>query len=598
MWRSRMFWQLFGSYAVLVLSSLGLLGYVAAGQMEQNELSEIEARLRTKAILLQEVLREPGTTHAERELVERFGRLPMPLPMRITLIAPDGRVVAETARDVGELENHADRPEVVAARRDGSGRAVRYSTTLHQDMMYVALRADLTGSAVEIIRVACPLASVQAHVGELRRLLWLAAGVTALLALALAFWLARGITRPLAELTRGAERIAAGNYGHRVYAEGSNEVGLLAHTFNHMSDRLAEQFAQLEEDREQLRTVLSSMVEGVVAIDPGQRILFANDRAGELLGFPVPSALGRHLWEVVRLRQLQELLRDLANAERGARSAELTAAPRSEFRVPSSDRSVTVQVAQLPGTPSRGAVLVFHDTTALRRLEQLRHEFVANVSHELKTPLAIITACVETLIDGAVEDPQHRGHFLEQIAGEALRLHNLIVDLLQLARIESETEAFTREALDLEQSVRDCLGRHQTLAEGKRQQLEALPPDGPPVLAWADAEALQQILDNLVNNALKYTPEGGRVQVRWRREGKQVVLEVEDTGIGIAAADLSRIFERFYRVDKARSRELGGTGLGLSIVKHLTQAMQGSVRAESEPGRGTTFTVVLPAAPG
>lgn len=593
-----MFWQLFGSYAGLVLASLGLLGYVAAGQMEQNELNDIEARLRTKAQFFQEVLREPGSGQEERQLVERFGGLPTPLPMRITLIALDGRVVAETARDPGELENHADRPEVVAARRDGSGRAIRYSTTLHQEMMYVALRTELPASEVAFIRIACPLASVQAHVGELRRLLWLAAGLTALLALALAFWLARGITRPLAELTRGAERIAAGAYGHRVYADGSSEVGLLARTFNHMSDRLAQQFTQLEEDRQQLRTVLSSMVEGVVAIDPGQRILFANERAGQLLGFSVQSALGRHLWEVVRLRQLHDLLRELASSERAARNAEQPQVPRSEFRVPSSDRSVSVHIAELPGLPSRGAVLVFHDTTELRRLERLRHEFVANVSHELKTPLAIITACVETLIEGAVDDPQHRGQFLEQIAGEALRLHNLIVDLLQLARIESETEAFTHEALDLARSVRECIQRHQTLAEGKQQQLEASPPADGPVLAWADEEALQQILDNLVNNALKYTPEGGRVQVRWRREGKQVVLEVEDTGIGIAAADLQRIFERFYRVDKARSRQLGGTGLGLSIVKHLTQALQGSVRAESQAGRGTTFTVTLPAAPG
>jgi two-component system phosphate regulon sensor histidine kinase PhoR len=191
----------------------------------------------------------------------------------------------------------------------------------------------------------------------------------------------------------------------------------------------------------------------------------------------------------------------------------------------------------------------------------------------------------------------HRGQFLEQIAGEAQRLHNLIVDLLQLARIESETETFSLEALDVEKSVGDCIARHQTLAEGKQQHLEAEPPSAEPVRVWADEEALQQILDNLVTNALKYTPEGGRVSVRWRREGPQIAIEVEDTGIGIPATALTRIFERFYRVDKARSRELGGTGLGLSIVKHLTQAMQGSVRADSEPGRGSTFTVMLPAAP-
>jgi two-component system, OmpR family, phosphate regulon sensor histidine kinase PhoR len=590
MWRSRMFWQLFGSYAVLVLSSLGLLGYVAANQMERNELSDIEGRLQDKALLLREVLRDHDASR-ERLLIERLGRVATPLPMRVTLIADDGRVLAETSPDLGELTNHADRPEVRTAQREGMGRAVRYSITLHEEMMYLALRSDLPASEVAFIRVACPLSSVQAHMQELRRLLWLAAGATALLALALAFWLARGITRPLAELTHGAEQIAAGAYGHRIYAEGSNEAGQLARTFNHMSDRLAEQFAQLEEDRQQLRTVLSSMVEGVIAIDPAQRILFANERAGQLLDFPVASALGRPLWEVVRQKALQELLRD---AGTGAEffHRELPWDGRAA-------RSVSVHIAHLPGPPPRGAVLVFHDNTELRRLERLRHEFVANVSHELKTPLAIIQACVETLIDGAIEDPEHRGRFLEQIASEGQRLHDLIVDLLQLARIESETEAFSCEALDIEKSVQDCLQRHHTLAEGKNQRLEALEPStgAPPVCAWADEEAVRQILDNLVNNALKYTPNGGRVSVRWRLEEQQVILEVEDSGIGIAAADLPRIFERFYRVDKARSRELGGTGLGLSIVKHLVQAMRGSLRADSQPGRGTTFTIVLPAAP-
>lgn len=586
-----MFWRLFGSYAAVVLFSLGLLGYVASNQMERNELADIESRLHVKAVLLQEMLRERQQHGEEARLVERLRAIDMPLPFRITLIAADGRVLAETARDAGELDNHADRPEVQNASRSGVGRAIRYSTTLGQEMMYLALRAELSGSDAAFIRVAYPLASVQAHVRELRRLLWLAAAVTALLALLLAFRLARGFTRPIAELTQGAEKIAAGSYGHRVETEGGGEVKQLARSFNRMSDRLAEQFAQLEEDRQQLRTVLSSMVEGVVALDPAQRILFANDRAGQLLGFPLQNVLGRYLWDVVRLEPLQELLRDAAKSTEFVRRELHWAGP--------TERSVAVHIARLPGAPSRGAVLVLHDTTELRRLERLRHEFVANVSHELKTPLAIIQACVETLIDGAIDDAAFRSKFLEQIAGEAGRLHNLIVDLLQLARIESETEAFTLGPLDIEKSVRDCVERHRTLAESKEQQLEAVAPTrpAPPVRAWADEEAVEQILDNLVNNALKYTPARSRVSVRWRQQGQQVILEVADTGPGIAAADLQRIFERFYRVDKARSRELGGTGLGLSIVKHLSQALNGSVRADSHPGRGTTFTVSLPAAP-
>jgi two-component system phosphate regulon sensor histidine kinase PhoR len=426
---------------------------------------------------------------------------------------------------------------------------------------------------------------------------WTAAALTGFLALVLAFWLAHRIVKPISELTRGAEEIAAGAYGHRVYVEAGDEVGQLTRAFNRMSERLAAQFAQLDEDRQQLRTVLSSMVEGVVAVDPEQRVLFANERAGQLLEFATRNAVGRYLWELVRHRSIHEVIRG-AMARDEAQSQELT------WNGPGT-RSLMVHVARLPSTitspystgGTRGAVLVFHDNTELRRLERLRQEFVANVSHELKTPLAIIQACVETLIDGAIEDISHRGPFLERIADQTTRLHNLIIDLLRLARVESETEAFTRERLALDRIVHECLDKHRTLAEGKKHRLEVVPPPEA-ALAWADEEAVRQILDNLVDNAIKYTPEGGLVRVRWAREGNQVFFEIKDTGIGIADADLSRIFERFYRVDKARSRELGGTGLGLSIVKHLAQAMQGSIRASSRLGEGSMFTVYLPAVSG
>jgi two-component system phosphate regulon sensor histidine kinase PhoR len=264
-------------------------------------------------------------------------------------------------------------------------------------------------------------------------------------------------------------------------------------------------------------------------------------------------------------------------------------------------RSVTVHAARLAGPPPRGAVLVLHDTSDLRRLERLRQDFVANVSHELKTPLSVIKACVETLQEGAADDARARATFLSSIAEQSERLHTLILDLLSLARIESGVEVFEFKELPVADVVRACLERHRTRAETRKQSLSAEGPDQAAELregicVWADPEALDQILDNLVDNALKYTPEGGRVCVRWAETNAQVCLEVTDTGIGIPAADLNRVFERFYRVDKARSREVGGTGLGLSIVKHLTQAMHGSVRADSTLGEGSTFSICLPKA--
>lgn len=589
MWRSRIFWRLFGSIAGPVLLALGLLTVVIDRQIENAHLADVEDRLRAKALLVREALRG-SSPEEQQELVARLGALPTALPARVTLIASDGRVLAESSRDPTELENHGDRPEVLDAAGNAAGHAVRYSSTTGQDMMYFALPVDLPGARVRFIRVSSPLANVRAQVERVRVLVALTAALTALLALVPAYWLARAIARPVRRLTDAAGRLAAGGYGERLFAESNDELGRLTMAFNDMSERLALQFRQLEEDRARLRTVLGSMVEGVVALDGEQRILFANERACTLLDFPLAGALGRPLWQLVRLRPLHELLRGAPPAEGFERHELRWSGP--------ADRSLTVHVAPLPGRPPRGAVLVLHDTTELRRLERLRQEFVANVSHELKTPLAVIQACVETLLDGAAADPEHRGQFLHRVAHESRRLHNLILDLLQLARLESETEALHLEAVDAAEAVADCLQRHRTFAEGKQQVLEAEPPpaqEAPPP-AWADTEAVQQILDNLVNNALKYTPEGGRVTVRWRREGAGLALEVADTGIGIPAAELPRVFERFYRVDRARSRELGGTGLGLSIVKHLAQAMQGSVRAASRPGAGSTFTVVLPAA--
>jgi two-component system phosphate regulon sensor histidine kinase PhoR len=529
----------------------------------------------------------------EPELQERIKRLDHQIATRITLIDKNGKVLADSDADprTPVLENQDRSPEIVAARVADHGIARRrLSSADHQEMMYVAVRTgDDREGAVAFVRVALPLDSIRDQLMGLRHVVWSAVAGTALAGLGLTFWLARRMAAPLGDLTRAAERIARGEYGQKVYAAGGDEFGVLARSFNHMSERLSGQFAQLEEDRQQLRAILSGMVEGVIALDPEERILFANQRAAELLEFPEKRAVGRKLWQLVRRRALQEVVRRaLAGPEPAQQELNWNG---------SISRSLTVHAARLSGPPPRGAVLVLHDTSELRRLERLRRDFVANVSHELKTPLSVIKACIETLMDGAVDDLEHRGAFLGNISIQADRLHALILDLLSLGRIESGEEAFELQAVPLAIVVTACLERHRARAEAKGQQLLALLDERDESAVWADEEAIGQILDNLVDNAVKYTPQGGRIAVQWRAEQEQVLLEVSDTGIGIPEHDLPRIFERFYRVDKARSRELGGTGLGLSIVKHLAQAMRGSVDAKSRLGEGTTFVVRLPQAP-
>lgn len=409
----------------------------------------------------------------------------------------------------------------------------------------------------------------------------------AVTALVPAWLLTRRFVRPLQELTEGANRIAEGEYGHQIHAGVWGESRSLARTFNQMSQRLEAQFQQLEADRQQLRTILGGMIEGVVAIGPRQRVLFANEAAGRMLEFNPQTAVGRPLWEVSRQPQLMEML---AQALKGSEAC------REEFNwTGPTSRQMAVYIGPLAGDRTSGAILVLNDITELRRLERMRRDFVANVSHELKTPLSVIKACIEALLDGAVEDSEARRPFLEQIHDHGERLHSLILDLINLARIESGESVLDPQPLSVERAVSDCFDRHRVRAENKRISLRAdRSPVNEEMLALADDDALAQVLDNLVDNAVKYTHDGGEIHASWKRNGMQVELQVRDNGPGIPERDLPRVFERFYRVDKARSRELGGTGLGLAIAKHLVQGMNGTISVSSRVGRGTVFTIVLP----
>lgn len=586
MLRSRTFWRLFGSSTILVLTSISLLGVVIVRRVERHFLEQTEETLQKRAILVRHIVRSE-VEEPQADLQNHIRVLGAEIGTRITLLADDGRVLADSDVDPAHMDNHANRPEVRAARNDGMGSSVRSSTTLGQSMMYVAHRLESMNNGVAFVRVSLPLATVQDQLAGYVQIVWTAALITAAIALLLAFWMARRISRPIQELTAGAERIAAGDYGHKVYGLGQDEAAMLGRAFNNMSERLEEQFTQLVADRQQLRMILGGMVEGVVALDAQQRIVFANERAANLLGFSSKGVVGRGLWEVARRSGLQEVVQRALSAPDPYQEELRWSGPTT--------RSLTVHAARLPGTPPRGAVLVLHDTSELRRLERVRQDFVANVSHELKTPLSVIKACVETLIAGAAAEPEHRGVFLQQIHDQAERLHALILDLLSLARIEAGTEVFEFKDVPLAPIAAACVERHRARAESKKQLLEAgAATVGEEIIAWADEEAVDQILENLVDNALKYTPEGGRISVHWHADSDSVYLEVEDSGIGIPESDLPRIFERFYRVDKARSRELGGTGLGLAIVKHLVQALHGSVQAKSRVGEGTTFIVRLP----
>lgn len=402
----------------------------------------------------------------------------------------------------------------------------------------------------------------------------------------------KGWLGPINELTRAVKSMTNDQLPDRINIEYDDELGELSRAFNQMVQALESRKASLrtkhqriESDAEQLETVLEAMVEGVIAVDQDEQILLANTAAIRLLDLKTFNVVGRRIWEVIRSPQIHDLIRStLADNEQR----------RLEFAVPWTYSTVAAIASRLPGYPCPGAVLVLHDVTDLRRLENLRRDFVSNVSHELKTPLAAITAYTETLLNGALDDQNVSRMFVGRISEQSERLNTLIFDLLELARIESGEHVFHVGSVEINEVLRNSLDAHQAIAEAKQLTFTTEFREEQ-LMSRADADGVRTIIDNLVSNAIKYSHAGSRIIVRSYRSAAWVVFEVEDNGVGIAKEFQARIFERFFRVDRGRSREMGGTGLGLSIVKHLCNLFGGSVKVKSQLGQGSTFTVQLEA---
>ncbi|MEX2092159.1 MAG: ATP-binding protein [Pirellulales bacterium] len=590
---SRVFWKLLLASAGLNLAAAIVFGAIVSRWQADELVEQIDVRLRSAALLVGDDLAEPIAAGRSAALQERVRLLAQKTGIRLTLIDLEGNVLADSAQadlaGVAAMQSHDDRPEVVRALSRGEGLAEHRSASLGEPYRYFAARVEVDGKPIGVVRSSLPRASIDVLTSAKWRLVWSAAAAIFLAALAISYWVIGRVVEPVAEIDKAVDAIMQGDFQHRLYVPNRDELGQLAGKLNRMSQELDNRLTQLAASHERQATVLGGMIEGVIAVDRRERVLFANAAAGRLFDFRPAMVEGRRLLEVVRNHTLEEAV-SAALATRQPQRLETTQ--------DSSDRmSVAIQATPLPGEPCPGVVIVMHETTELRRLESLRRDFVANVSHELKTPLSSIKAYAETLRNGALDDRQASERFVERIQEQAERLHHLILDMLSLARIESTQQLFEIVPVSIQEAVDSSFANYRQAAEAKRIELSSEPQQAG-CLVRADKEGLREILDNLVDNAIKYTPEGGKVAVRWRAtgDGKMATIEVDDTGIGIAADALPRVFERFYRVDKARSRELGGTGLGLAIVKHLVQSFGGGVSASSESGRGSRFTVELPLA--
>ncbi|MEA3339754.1 MAG: ATP-binding protein [Chloroflexota bacterium] len=577
-------WRIAVPYVILILLAMASLVIYLSDLLRDAHLADLEAKLAAEARLIKDVLAssfawdEPG---GDLDPVARhYADL---LDARVTFIGADGVVLGESHDDRTQMDNHLYRPEVQQALATGQGSSIRYSRTVRYEMMYVAVPVTLEGRVRGIARVALPLREIEANVARLRWAVLSAALLTALGAALLAVLIAERTARPVRELTQVVQRMTEGDLSARLLPLTRDEVGTLTRAFNQMSDRLRGTVNKLVEERGRLVAVLDNMANGVVITNGDGRVRLINPAAIRLLGVVEETALGRPLAQVARDYRIIDLWQQCC--ERNEEQFEL---------VEMSRQGPFLQTIATPlrDAGPRACLVILQDLTQIRRLETVRRDFISNISHELRTPLASLKALADTLRDGALEDPPAARRFLDRIDVEVDALTQIVRELLELSRIESGQVPLHLEPTPVADVVLPPVERLRPQAERADLNLiVSLPPDLPPILA--DAERLQQAITNLVHNGIKFTPPEGQVTISAVASGDKVTISVRDTGVGVPADDLPRIFERFYKADRARSG--GGTGLGLAIAKHIIQAHDGRLWAESVEGRGSTFYVALPA---
>jgi len=580
---------IFPTFLVLVIAGLVSVSWYVSDALRHFYYEQVRDDLEKRAFLVAENVDPGQVLLADTGLDSLAKRLGDSSDTRLTIIREDGRVLGDTRESPQLMDNHAARPEVRSALAGERGMSVRFSRTLQQEMMYVAIPLRKDGRIVGSLRTAVSVAHIEHSLEALQRQL-LVFGTILSAALALiSFLVARRISKPLEEMKRGAIRFARGQFGRRLPLHGTSEIAALADALNRMAEQLDERIKTIVEQRNEQQAMLGSMAEGVLAVDMQEQILRMNRAAARLVGVEANAATGRPIQEVLRKADLLRFVSDTLTSSHPVER----------------DLSLRVdgieQFLQAHGTPLAdaegqqiGALVVFNDITRLRRLENIRRDFVANVSHELKTPITAIRGSAETLASGALESPEDARGFVAIVLKQADRLNAIIDDLLSLSRIEQDSD---RDGIRLERALlRPVLeGAISTCSHAAQdKQIEVLLTCSPDLEGRINPPLLEQAVVNLLTNAIKYSDREARVVVDASQIRDRLYLKVQDWGCGIPSEHLPRLFERFYRVDKARSRDQGGTGLGLSIVKHIAQAHRGEVTVNSRLEQGSTFTIILP----
>jgi len=585
-----LFWQLFPWHLLAIVLALYAVTWYFGKSLDAFQSRRCESELDAIARLARDRL-AVGTGLDDAGAVDVFCKRTREYTQtRLTVILPNGTVIGDSVEEPAHMENHADRPEIQEAMRSGRGTSTRYSRTLDARLLYVAVSVLREGTVVAVVRASRPLTQLHGAVAPLHNRVLLAAVLVGVLTVVVSGGVSLHLTRPLAAMRDGAERFAAGDLSFRMQEPPSAELGELAHAMNQMAGQLSSRIEAITHQRNEASAILGSMSEGVLAVDADQQVLTANQAAVALFRLDPDRATGRPMQEVVRNTDMQRLVTDVLLKRRSGHTETIV-------HLDNGDRVLSMRASPLGNPQSRdmGAVVVFSDITEVRRLERIRREFVANVSHELRTPITSLKGFVETLLDGAVDEPDTARRFLSIISRHTDRLEAIIEDLLLLSRIESgsgiEAGSFAETAIQaVAISARDLC---KSMAE--ERSIDVQLDVGQELRARVNGRLIEHALVNLIDNAINYSEPGGCVRVSAAEsDGGTLTVSVKDEGCGIARHHLAHVFERFYRVDKARSREAGGTGLGLAIVKHIVQAHGGSVAVESDVNVGSTFTIRLP----
>jgi two-component system phosphate regulon sensor histidine kinase PhoR len=586
--RKPLLWQLYPSYLVITLIALIAAGWYSSHSFREFYLKQIVADLESRAYLARQQISSALELNDFDKVNKLCKELGSRSSTRITVILISGKVLGDSDEDPANMDNHANRPEIIQALDTGKGQSMRPSPTLGINMMYMAVSLKQDQKVIGVVRTALPVRGINQALYNIYLRIFLGALAIAVFAAIISLFVSRRITRPIIEMKHIAQDFAEGQLDQRVPIPNSAELGALAESLNQMARQLDERIRTITRQRNELEVILSSMVEGVLAVDSQRNVVSVNKAAAELLGIDPKQVQARNIEEVTRNAELLKFVRGTLNSDDPV-EADLILQKDGE-------RFFQLHGAGLSDNQGKrsGAVIVLTDMTRMHRLENVRRDFVSNVSHELRTPVTSIQGFVEALLDEKIKDPNQVNRYLKIISKHSDRLNAIIEDLLSLSRLEEDSERrkISFETVSLKPILADAIELSSTKAQEKQTTVNLLCEDD--LLARINPALLEQAILNLIDNAIKYSPPNEIIKIMVEKSEKELRIAVQDNGCGIDNKHISRIFERFYVVDKGRSRKLGGTGLGLAIVKHIAQVHGGYVTVKSSLDQGSTFTIHLP----